>query len=158
MITHPHVKINLGLSVLRKRPDGYHDLETLFVPYHGLSDTLETAPVLKTVREAVERNGVPAIINSDQGSQFTSDDYKSLLKSLHIRQSMDGKSRWADNIMIERWFRSLKTEKIYIEDYATERELRACIDGFIDQYNNVRPHESLDNATPASVYAASFAA
>jgi putative transposase len=123
-----------------------------------LSDTLETAPVLKTVREAVERNGVPAIINSDQGSQFTSDDYKSLLKSLHIRQSMDGKSRWADNIMIERWFRSLKTEKIYIEEYATERELRACIDGFIDQYNNVRPHESLDNATPASVYAASFAA
>ena len=113
-----------------------------------LSDTLETAPVLKTVREAVERNGVPAIINSDQGSH----------KSLHIRQSMDGKSRWADNIMIERWFRSLKTEKIYIEEYATERELRACIDGFIDQYNNVRPHESLDNATPASVYAASFAA
>ena len=106
----------------------------------------------------MERNGVPAIINSDQGSQFTSDDYKSLLKSLHIRQSMDGKSRWADNIMIERWFRSLKTEKIYIEEYATERELRACIDGFIDQYNNVRPHESLDNATPASVYAASFAA
>jgi putative transposase len=123
-----------------------------------LSDTLETAPVLKTVREAVERNGVPAIINSDQGGQFTSDDYKSLLKSLHIRQSMDGKSRWADNIMIERWFRSLKTEKIYIEEYATERELRACIDSFIDQYNNVRPHESLDNATPASVYAASFAA
>ena len=123
-----------------------------------LSETLETAPVLKTVREAVERNGVPAIINSDQGSQFTSDDYKSLLKSLHIRQSMDGKSRWADNIMIERWFRSLKTEKIYIEEYATERELRACIDGFIDQYNNVRPHESLDNATLASVYAASFAA
>ena len=110
-----------------------------------LSDTLETAPVLKTVREAVKRNGVlaiinsdqgsqftsdEAIINSDQGSQFTSDDYKSLLKSLHIRQSMDGKSRWADNIMIERWFRSLKTEKIYIEEYATERELRACIDGF----------------------------
>ena len=97
-------------------------------------------------------------INSDQGSQFTSDDYKSLLKSLHIRQSMDGKSRWTDNIMIERWFRSLKTEKIYIEEYATERELRACIDGFIDQYNNMRPHESLDNATLASVYAASFAA
>lgn len=98
------------------------------------------------------------IINSDQGNQFTSDDYKSLLKSLHIRQSMDGKSRWADNIMIERWFRSLKTEKIYIEEYATERELRACIDSFIDKYNNVRSHESLGNATPASVYAASFAA
>ena len=62
--------------------------------------TLETAPVLEVVWEAVERHGVPAIINSDQGSQFTSDDYKELLKSLHIWQSMDGKSRWADNIMM----------------------------------------------------------
>ena len=121
-----------------------------------LSDTLEAAPVLEVVREVVERHGVPAIINSDQGSQFTSDDYKELLKSLHIRQSMDGKSRWADNIMIERWFRSLKTEKIYIEEYTTERELRACIAAFINQYNNVRPHESLDNVTPASVYASCF--
>ena len=121
-----------------------------------LSDTLETAPVLEVVREAVERHGVPAIINSDQGSQFTSDDYKELLKSLHIRQSMDGKSRWADNIMIERWFRSLKTEKIYIEEYTTERELCACIAAFVDQYNNVRPHESLEYVTPASVFASSF--
>jgi putative transposase len=121
-----------------------------------LSDTLETAPVLEVVQEAVERHGVPAIINSDQGSQFTSDDYKELLKSLHIRQSMDGKSRWADNIMIERWFRSLKTEKIYIEEYTTERELCACIAAFVDQYNNVRPHESLEYVTPASVFASSF--
>jgi putative transposase len=121
-----------------------------------LSDTLETAPVLEVVQEAVECHGVPAIINSDQGSQFTSDDYKELLKSLHIRQSMDGKSRWADNIMIERWFRSLKTEKIYIEEYTTERELCACIAAFVDQYNNVRPHESLEYVTPASVFASSF--
>ena len=123
-----------------------------------LSDTMETAPVLETVREAVERNGVPAIINSDQGSQFTSDEYKALLRSLHIRQSMDGKSRWADNIMIERWFRSLKTEKIYIDEYTTERELRVSIEDYINQYNKVRPHESLDNATPDSVYTGSFAA
>nr|AIF26885.1 hypothetical protein [uncultured bacterium fosmid pJB148G3] len=108
------------------------------------------------MREAVDRNGIPAIINSDQGSQFTSEDYKALLKSLHIRQSMDGKSRWADNIMIERWFRSFKTEKIYIEEYTTEHELRACIDEYINQYNNVRPHEALDYATPASVYEAIF--
>ena len=121
-----------------------------------LSDTLETSSVLTTVREAVEHNGVPAIINSDQGSQFTSEDYKALLKSLHIRQSMDGKSRWADNIMIERWFRSLKTEKIYIEEYSTERELRSCIRDYVNQYNNVRPHEALDYATPVSVYDAVF--
>ena len=62
-------------------------------------------------------DGVPAALNSDQGSQFTSEEYKNLLKELHIRQSMDGKSRWADNIMIERWFHSLKTELIYINEY-----------------------------------------
>ena len=68
-----------------------------------LSDTLDT------VKEAVGRYGVPAIINSDQGCQFTSGEYKNLLRQYGIRQSIDGKSRWADNIMIERWFRSLKT-------------------------------------------------
>ena len=77
-----------------------------------LSDTLDTAPVLDTVKEAVGRYGVPAIINSDQGCQFTSGEYKNLLRQYGIRQSMDGKSRWADNIMIERWFRSLKTEQL----------------------------------------------
>ena len=75
-----------------------------------LSDTLDTRPVLEAVQSAVEHFGVPAILNSDQGSQFTSEEYKRLLKGLRIRQSMDGKSRWADNIMIERWFRSLKTD------------------------------------------------
>lgn len=79
----------------------------------NLSDTLDTVSALAAVKEAVATYGVPAILNSDQGSQFTSEEYKSYLKGQHIRQSMDGKSRWADNIMIERWFRTLKTEKIY---------------------------------------------
>ena len=70
-----------------------------------LSDTLDTAPVLETVKEAVGRYGVPAIVNSDQGCQFTSGEYKNLLRQYGIRQSMDGKSRWTDNVMIERWFR-----------------------------------------------------
>ena len=69
---------------------------------HYLSDSLDTESVIYAVREAVKECGIPAIINSDQGSQFTSDTYKQLLKDLGIRQSMDGKSRWADNIMIER--------------------------------------------------------
>ena len=92
-----------------------------------LSDTLDTAPVLDAVRNAVERFGTPAILNSDQGSQFTSAEYKALLPSLGIRQSMDGKSRWADNIMIERWFRSLKTELIYINEFRSPRQLRQAI-------------------------------
>ena len=122
-----------------------------------LSDTLDTRPVIEAVRKAVEACGVPAILNSDQGSQFTSEEYKQLLKGLHIRQSMDGKSRWADNIMIERWFRSLKTELIYINEYRSPKELRAAIRSYIDEYNTVRPHEALDYATPEAVYQTSFA-
>ena len=123
-----------------------------------LSDTLDTRPVLEAVQKAVESCGVPAILNSDQGCQFTSEEYKQLLKELHIRQSMDGKSRWADNIMIERWFRSLKTELIYINEYRSQRELRKAIHSYINDYNTLRPHEALGYATPDEVYKASFAA
>jgi len=77
-----------------------------------LADTLEIYHVLEAVRDAVERYGIPAILNSDQGSQFTGKEYRSLLKEYHITQSMDGRKRWADNIMVERWFRSLKQEEI----------------------------------------------
>ena len=122
-----------------------------------LSDSLETAPVLDTVRNAVARYGTPAILNSDQGSQFTSAEYKALLKSLGIRQSMDGKSRWADNIMIERWFRSLKTELIYINEFHSPRQLRQAIRQYVSDYNTLRPHEALDYAVPEDVFLASFA-
>ncbi len=122
----------------------------------SLSDTLGLQPVLDAVRNAVDKFGTPAILNSDQGSQFTSNEYKQLLKGLHIRQSMDGKSRWADNIMIERWFRSLKTELIYINEFCTPRTLRQSIRSYIDDYNSLRPHEALDYATPDAVYNASF--
>ena len=122
-----------------------------------LSDTLETAPVLEAVQEAVERFGIPAILNSDQGCQFTSAEYKTLLHSLDIRQSMDGKSRWADNIMIERWFRSLKTELIYINEFHSPRELRQAIRQYVRDYNTLRPHQALDYQTPDHVYLACFA-
>ena len=69
---------------------------------------------------------------------------------------MDGKSRWADNIMIERWFRSLKTELIYINDYASPKELRGAIRDYIEEYNSIRPHQSLDYLTPDQVYGSSF--
>ena len=124
----------------------------------NLSDTLGIQPVLEAVRNAVEQFGIPAILNSDQGSQFTSNEYKQLLKALHIRQSMDGKSRWADNIMIERWFRSLKTELIYINEFHSPRDLGRSIRDYINDYNSLRPHEALDYATPDAVYYASFCA
>lgn len=122
-----------------------------------LSDTLNTAPVLDCVKTAVERFGVPAILNSDQGSQFTSDEYKALLKQYGIRQSMDGKARWADNVRMERWFRSLKTELIYINEFGSPKALRRAIRDYIQQYNTVRPHEALDYATPEAAYSRQFA-
>ncbi|WP_152442154.1 IS3 family transposase, partial [Megasphaera sp. BL7] len=115
---------------------------------HYLSDSLEAESVIHAVTETVKACGVPAIINSDQGSQFTSDDYKNLLRNLNIRQSMDGRSRWADNIMIERWFRSLKTEQLYPNEYRTPRELRRLINQYVDDYNNIRPHEALGYKVP----------
>ena len=121
-----------------------------------LSDTLDTQPVLEAIQKAVDNCGIPAIVNSDQGSQFTSEAYKQLLKELHIRQSMDGRSRWADNIMIERWFRSLKTELIYINEYRSPKALRKAIHSYVEEYNTLRPHEALGYATPNEVYLACF--
>ena len=123
-----------------------------------LSDTLCTEPVLEVVQEAVKKHGTPAIINSDQGCQFTSAEYKALLKSLKIRQSMDGRSRWADNIMIERWFRSLKTEEIYINEYHSPRELKQALEKYIAKYNSERPHEALEYKTPDTVFNTCFLA
>lgn len=122
----------------------------------NLSDTLDTVHVINAVLKAVEKYGVPGIINSDQGSQFTSTKYKDLLKSLNIRQSMDGRSRWADNVIVERWFRSLKTEKIYINEFRTPNELRAGIRDHINEYNSERPREAHDYATPDEIYYGSF--
>ena len=122
----------------------------------NLSDTLDTVCVLQTVTDAVAAHGCPAILNSDQGCQFTSTEYKALLKRLHITQSMDGKSRWADNIMIERWFRSLKTEEIYLNEYETPRALRQAVCAYVQQYNALRPHQALENRTPEAMYYASF--
>ena len=121
-----------------------------------LSDTLSTEPIMEAVQEAVAKHGTPAIINSDQGSQFTSVEYKALLKKLKIRQSMDGRSRWADNIMIERWFRSLKTEEIYINEYHSPRELKQAIEKYVSKYNSERPHEALGYKTPDIVFASCF--
>lgn len=117
-----------------------------------LSDTLDMAPVLTAVKGAIKRYGVPEIINSDQGSQFTSENYTEYLKRMHIKQSMDGKARWVDNVIIERWFRSLKYECIYINEYLTPRALRVGIREYIEEYNIERPHETLGYQTPGDIY------
>jgi putative transposase len=147
-----YIKMSHGHLYLTAMIDWYSRL----IVGWALSDTLDTAPVLKTVTQAIEAYGVPSIINSDQGSQFTSDEYTSFLAKSGIRQSMDGKARWVDNVIIERWFRSLKCENIYINEYTTPNELRRGIAAYIAEYNDLRPHQSLENAVPDSVYRRCF--
>lgn len=130
------------------------DWYSRFIVGWELSDSLDTAPVLDAVKRAITTYGKPEIINSDQGSQFTSDDYTKHLQESSIRQSMDGKARWVDNVIIERWFRSLKCDNIYINEYQTPRELRLGISNYISEYNTERPHQSLGYRYPAAVYTA----
>jgi putative transposase len=132
------------------------DWHSRYIVGWALSDTLETAPVLEALKTALKQYGVPGIINSDQGSQFTSDEYIKLLAAHGIRQSMDGKARWVDNVRIERWFRSLKTEYVYINEYSSPRELRAGIASYVVGYNGQRPHQSLEYDTPLNVYWSAF--
>jgi len=134
------------------------DWHSRFVIGWELSDSLDTAPVLEALKKAIAKYGTPAIINSDQGSQFTSTEYTSYLKEQKIRQSMDGKARWVDNVIIERWFRGLKCDNIYINEYQKPRELRQGIKACVDEYNFERPHQSLGYCYPAKVYESGFAA
>jgi len=128
------------------------DWYSRFIVGWALSDTLETAPVLEAVKQAVERYGYPAIINSDQGSQFSSNEYIQYLEQNKVRQSMDGKARWVDNVVIERWFRSLKCDCIYINEFDSPKSLRRGIAGYIEEYNNDRPHSAHGGDYPAEVF------
>lgn len=123
-----------------------------------LSDTLDTAPVLQAVKRAISIYGTPEIINSDQGSQFTGEHYAGYLRNANIKQSMDGKGRWVDNVIIERWFRSLKTERIYPYEYLTPRDLRVGIREYIEEYNTERPHQTHNYLTPVEAYLGKVAA
>lgn len=116
-----------------------------------LDDTLDTRACIEACKKAF-RVARPEILNSDQGCQFTSQEYKEFLKENHVRQSMDGKSRWADNIRIERWFRSFKYEEAYLTEWRNIKEARAAISSYIHNYNFERCHSAIGDVTPASVY------
>ena len=117
-----------------------------------LSNTLETTFCVEAVNEAVARYGRPAIFNTDQGSQFTSEEFTSVLLALEIKISMDGKGRCIDNIFVERLWRSLKYEEVYLYAYDTVQMARAGIACYFDFFNDERPHKALGYQTPASFY------
>jgi len=117
-----------------------------------LSITLETAFCIEAVEEALSRYGKPEIFNTDQGSQFTSLDFIKLLKDAEISISMDGKGAWRDNVFVERLWRSIKYEEVYLHAYRTVSDARLGIGRYLAFYNSRRPHSSLDRKTPDQVY------
>ena len=119
---------------------------------HRVSITMETDFCIEAVEEAIQRHGTPGIFNTDQGSQFTSEAFTGLLKNHNIRISMDGKGAWRDNVFVERLWKSVKYEEVYLKAYNTVSEARTSIGKYFEFYNRRRPHSSLDRMTPEQFY------
>ena len=117
-----------------------------------ISITLDAAFCIDAVNEAIAQYGTPDIFNTDQGCQFTSQGFTDLLKDNGIRISMDGKGRWRDNVFIERLWKSVKYEDVYLKAYETVSAVKAGLGRYFDFYNRRRPHASLDRNTPDEVY------
>ena len=119
-----------------------------------LSNTMDVDFCIAALEEALARFGPPEIFNSDQGSQFTSPRFTEVLTDAGVRISMDGRGRWMDNVFIERLWRSLKYECVYMHAFETGSELRVGLQRWIGYYNGYRPHSSLGGRTPDEAYAA----
>jgi putative transposase len=119
---------------------------------HRVSITMEAEFCVEALREALARHGKPEIFNTDQGSQFTSTDFTGVLLDAQIAISMDGKGAWRDNVFVERLWRSVKYEEVYLRAYDSVAEARAAISRYLAFYNERRPHSSLDARTPNEAY------
>ncbi len=117
-----------------------------------VSITMEAAFCVETLEDALSRHGKPDIFNTDQGSQFTGVAFTGVLIEHDIAISMDGKGAWRDNVFVERLWRSVKYEEVYLRAYETASEARASIGRYLDFYNRRRPHSSLDGNTPDHAY------
>jgi len=117
-----------------------------------LSITMEAAFCVETLEDALSRHGKPDIFNTDQGSQFTGATFTGVLIKNGIAISMDGKGAWRDNVFVERLWRSVKYEEVYLHAYDSVGEARNSIGRYLDFYNGRRPHSSLDGATPDHAY------
>ena len=129
------------------------DIYSRYIVGWSLSNTMEAEWVVSTLKEAIKNHGKPDIINSDQGSQFTSEEYVTFVKSLEtVRISMDGKGRALDNVHIERFFRTIKYEKIYLMHPETGIELHKVCSQFMSYYNEKRDHSSIGDVAPIHRY------
>jgi len=117
-----------------------------------LSNTLDSQFCVDALEDAIAKYGAPEIFNTDQGSQFTSEEFTGVLKREEIQISMDGKGRWLDNVFVERLWRSVKYEEVYLKAYDNVGHARQSLDTYFRFYNEKRRHQSLDRQTPDSVY------
>jgi len=128
------------------------DLYSRKVLAFRVSNTLATDFCIEALDEALRCYGAPEIFNTDQGSQFTDEDFTAVLDTQGVRISMDGKGRWIDNVFVERLWRSVKYESIYLHAHETPREVNIELARYFDFYNAQRPHQSLDYRTPDEMY------
>ncbi len=155
-ITHVNQVWMVDITYLRM-PNGFMylvaliDVYSRYVVAWSLSNTLDTGFCIDALKSGLA-DAQPEIINSDQGCQFTSDDWINFLREWGIKISMTGKGRCLDNIYIERFWRSFKREEFYLNEYGSVRDLRNAINAYIDFYNRKRWHQSLGYKTPAAVY------
>lgn len=117
-----------------------------------VSISLAADAAVEALKEAIARYGVPEIMNTDQGSQFTASDFIDVLREHAIRISMDGKGCWRDNVFVERLWKTIKYEHVYLHAYETVSEARTRLATYLDFYNRRRPHSALDRRTPDDVY------
>jgi putative transposase len=117
-----------------------------------LSNTMTADFCVEALEEAIARYGVPEIVNTDQGSQFTGSEFIDSLKRRDIAISMDGKGAWRDNVFIERFWKTLKYDEVYLRAYDTVSEARESIRRYVEFYNARRPHSSIEDRTPDEAY------
>ena len=117
-----------------------------------ISNTMDSRFCIEAVEEAIAKFGLPEIFNTDQGSQFTDGDFTSPLLGKGVKVSMDGRGRFMDNIFVERLWRSVKCEEVYLNDYRDVAEARTAIGTYLDKYNRKRPHQTLGFQTPEAFY------
>jgi putative transposase len=134
------------------------DWHTRAVLSWRLSNSIDSNFCVEALEEALSRYGKPKIFNTDQGSQFTSEEFTGVLSGAGVRISMDGKGRWMDNVFIERLWRSLKYESVYLREFETGLDAQREIESWLRFYNMERPHSFFGDKTPMEVYNENMAA
>ena len=128
------------------------DVASRRVLAHKVATTLEAYHAVEIMEQAYARYGMPEIVNTDQGSQFTAEEFTDVVLKRGVKLSMDGKGAWRDNVFVERLWRSVKYERVYLRAYDSVSAARADIAEYFDWYNSTRPHSSLEDQTPDQTY------